>query len=340
MIGFFIITVAAFFSMLISTDLIKNHLSKNYNKQSIHVGDIPRIGGIIIFILFFLLFFFDNKLNIDNITYLKLILSTSIIFFIINFLDDLKIELNPFLRIFAILISSLLFIIISEQQLNINNYFGIKYDFIILNLILSAIVICCITLSFNIIDGLNGLTSGIYLINILMINYLFYNGDNLLLIYSFIIVGMFFLINLLSGKIFLGDSGSHFLGFFIIIIYIKTINGQSFTNYNFIITCLWYPIADTLFSVLRRIYNQKSIWKADNKHFHTLIYYFIYKQLNTNYIISCMLSSLFIILLTFMLIYINYLFYENIIITICINISSLIIYLVVYFYIYKFNLRN
>ena len=99
-------------------------------------------------------------------------------------------------------------------------------------------------------------TSWIYWISILIILYLF----------NF------------SNKLFIGDSGSYFLGFiygFLIIeIYLSNTKLSPF----FIILLVWYPCFELLFSIIRKFRFKKSPIVPDTKHLHQLLYISIKKK--------------------------------------------------------------
>ena len=71
-------------------------------------------------------------------------------------------------------------------------------------------------------------------------------------------------------KVFSGDSGSLFIGFFISFMTIEFYN--SFDIHPVILIWpLWYPVYDFLFVSINRLLNKKSIFKPDNTHLHHVI---------------------------------------------------------------------
>ena len=81
------------------------------------------------------------------------------------------------------------------------------------------------------------------------------------------------------GKSFLGDSGTYCISFLIGVLCIKFAY-ENFIKVSpyFIVSILWYPAIENLFSILRRISFKKKLSKADNWHLHHLIYFFIDKH--------------------------------------------------------------
>ena len=76
-------------------------------------------------------------------------------------------------------------------------------------------------------------------------------------------------------KVFSGDSGSLFIGFFISFITIELYNSFNI-HPAFLIWPLWYPVYDFLFVSINRLLNKKSIFKPDNTHLHHVISYKFY----------------------------------------------------------------
>ena len=125
----------------------------------------------------------------------------------------------------------------------------------------------------NLIDGLDGLASGISSIFFLTIGIIaYYQGRiGLSVVITFIMLGStlgFLAHNFYPAKIFMGDTGSMFLGFIISVITLlgfKTI----LTSAIIIPLCiLVVPILDTVCAIIRRKLKGESIGTPDKSHFH------------------------------------------------------------------------
>ena len=99
-----------------------------------------------------------------------------------------------------------------------------------------------------------------------------YNGDIVMAILMLALLGSltgFLLFNFEPAKIFMGDSGSLFLGFIIasasILSATKT---ETIVGLALPILALGIPIFDTLFSMLRRFLERRSMFAPDRSHFH------------------------------------------------------------------------
>lgn len=134
-----------------------------------------------------------------------------------------------------------------------------------------------ITNAINLIDGLDGLSSGVCLISCLSLLIIFSLNSSPILAIVLItalagsIVG-FLPFNFSPAKTFIGDTGSNFMGFSLSIISILGV-AKTYTAIVLIapIIVLALPIFDTLFAIIRRIVKGKSIkavLKPDKGHFH------------------------------------------------------------------------
>jgi UDP-GlcNAc:undecaprenyl-phosphate GlcNAc-1-phosphate transferase len=139
---------------------------------------------------------------------------------------------------------------------------------------LTLFVILGVSNAFNLIDGMNGLCSGIGTIILLSIGIIAYqNGDTELFKVALILSSSlfaFFLINL-RGKIFMGDAGSYMVGFTISMLAIMLIiRNTSISPFAPVLLAI-IPIFDTLFAMYRRMRLNISPFKPDKKHLHHVL---------------------------------------------------------------------
>ena len=152
---------------------------------------------------------------------------------------------------------------------------GLSFHFpMIINDILAIFFIVAITNAINLIDGLDGLSSGIsaiYFLTIAVIALITNKLGGIDIILSLIMLGAtlgFLFHNFPPAKIFMGDTGSLFLGFMISIIALLGYKVTTFTSLVVPIVVLAIPIFDTLFAILRRLLKGQSVAVADKEHFH------------------------------------------------------------------------
>ena len=257
------------------------------NKRGIHRKPIINTGGLIIY-LFFLSIISLSELNYN----IELIISIGFFVCLTGFIDD-RINLNPSSKIILIIIPSIYLILngISISDLGQYEYLGklelgkFKIPFLLLaiGLLINAT---------NYIDGIDGLLLTFFLSCLLYYIFLIDDIETIKLLKFFAIASFLNLIlNLLPSKnkfkVFSGDSGSLFIGFFISFITIELYNSFEI-HPAILIWPLWYPVYDFLFVSINRLINKKSIYEADNTHLHHIIY----KKFNGNRILPIILFLL------------------------------------------------
>jgi UDP-GlcNAc:undecaprenyl-phosphate GlcNAc-1-phosphate transferase len=143
----------------------------------------------------------------------------------------------------------------------------------LLSFIVTVLWIVGITNAMNLIDGIDGFAGGAALIS--MVSFLvlaFVNGRIEMCLISFPMIGAvlaFLFFNTYPSKIYLGDSGSLLLGFFLAVLSLKGSVKSSFGMVFIIpLTILFIPILDSLLALLRRLWNRKNPFRADRDHIH------------------------------------------------------------------------
>jgi UDP-N-acetylmuramyl pentapeptide phosphotransferase/UDP-N-acetylglucosamine-1-phosphate transferase len=105
-------------------------------------------------------------------------------------------------------------------------------------------------------------------------------GDNtiMMVILMFIMMIVAFLcFNYPKGQIFLGDLGAYFLAFLTGMITIMFFGRHSEISPWFPVLILIYPMTEVAFSMVRRLYRGKPVFRPDTKHLHIKIFYFLRK---------------------------------------------------------------
>lgn len=197
---------------------------------------------------------------------------------LVCYIDDVK-GIPSLVKLAAQIIAAIIVVAFGVRIENISIPF--TEGKIVINEIFSYILTVCwiigITNAINLIDGLDGLSSGVTLISCLSLLMVFaLNGSPLIAIVLITalagaIVG-FLPFNFNPAKTFIGDTGSNFMGFSLAIISILGV-AKTYTALVLIapIIILGMPIFDTLFAIFRRIVKGKSIkavFKPDKGHLH------------------------------------------------------------------------
>lgn len=324
-----------FFTLLIIYTTIKNNFLLSYTGE-IHQTfatnrKIPLVGGIII-CLSFCFYFFDYSI------FFLIIL---ILFTFLGIMSDLRSNFSPSLRLIIQLILIFLFVIISDLKI-------IDTKILILDQLLSYSIINYFFVSFcllilingtNFIDGLNTNVIGYYLIiTFFFAKFLIYEDLGLnYLNWNFWIASLFivYFFNFFK-KLFLGDSGSFILaliyGTFLIDYYFISKDITPF----FIISILWYPCFEMLFSIIRKKFQKKSPLKPDIEHLHQLFLRFLMKKkffINQKYLNS--IAATLINMYNLFVIYLSFTQQNNSIFQIYLIFFNIIIYISVYYFLFK-----
>lgn len=238
------------------------------NKRKVHTKPIPRLGGLGIFFGFLLgyMLFGQHTITMNSI------LIGSFILILTGIFDDIK-PLKASHKFIGQLIAALIVILYGEILIKDVNIFGLYINFKIFAYPITLLFILGCVNCLNLIDGLDGLAGGISAIFFITISIIAYvkGISTLAFIITLIMLGStlgFLVHNFHPAKIFMGDTGSMFLGFIIAVITIlgfKSVLASSIFIPMFI---LIVPILDTFCAIIRRKLKGESISTPDKKHFH------------------------------------------------------------------------
>jgi UDP-GlcNAc:undecaprenyl-phosphate GlcNAc-1-phosphate transferase len=145
-----------------------------------------------------------------------------------------------------------------------------------LSLTVSVVWIVAVTNAINLIDGLDGLATGLSAIVAATLSFVcFQAGQYTGVIFGVCLVGGllgFLPYNFPPARIFLGDTGALFIGFALSLIAIEGYEGgfrkASVLAFVVPLLALAVPLLDTLLSILRRVRSGKGIFDADRMHMH------------------------------------------------------------------------
>ncbi len=274
------IAVAALTPFLIKVGK-KYNLIDESNRRKVHRGAIPRIGGVGITIGTLLpiiaLSFVGNDpshLFFDGPENALVVIGGGLAIALMGLFDDIfgvpaKIKL-----LFQFLLAGMAY------------YFG--FSMAVLNTPLgpldmgffaapaSILWIVGIINAFNLIDGLDGLSSGIaFFVSITLFIMSIYHVQMFPAIVSSCLAGAvagFLIYNFNPAKIFMGDSGSMFIGYLLAIVSLKGASkGGTLVSILIPLMAMGVPILDTVMAFVRRIIRNQSIFSADKQHIHHVL---------------------------------------------------------------------
>jgi UDP-GlcNAc:undecaprenyl-phosphate/decaprenyl-phosphate GlcNAc-1-phosphate transferase len=267
-----------FFTPLIITVGKKYNLVDQPSARKIHKTAIPRIGGVAIFISFFLPFltvlFYSNdilKLLVLDHARIALIIGASIAFGL-GLGDDIK-RLNPWLK-FGVqaLVGCVAF------------WGGIRIDVISLPMVgplqlgwlslpVTVFWFLLVINAINLIDGLDGLAAGISFFAAIVLLVLCIASHSYLVAMGLAALSGatlgFLRYNFNPASIFMGDSGSYFLGYMLAALSIQgSIKSQATVVTLMPLIALGLPLMDTLWATIRRFILGQGVFAPDKDHLH------------------------------------------------------------------------
>ena len=175
------------------------------------------------------------------------------------------------------IIAALCVVIISDVRVQaISNPFS-STGVLALNYYFSCFVTVCwligITNAINLIDGLDGLAAGVSALSYIAMFFVSiilkdFDTQMITIILAGAVIG-FLPYNFNPAKIFMGDTGSTFLGFTLGVISVSgTLKAYTAISIVIPLLILGVPLFDTTFAILRRLCSGKSIMEADRGHIH------------------------------------------------------------------------
>lgn len=260
------------------------------DELKIHSSAVPMTGGPAIFLSFALALFF-----IPAIEKRFLLLTLSLAIVLTGFIDDFK-GLKPSVRfIIHILCGLFIFILFNPE------FFG---SIIISALFVSLMVASSIN-AFNMVDGMDGLCAGTALISCLGFAFAgrHLNDPSLFwtsLILIFLLLG-FLPFNFNRAKVFLGDSGSGWIGFICGYMAIRVVSSFPGKLLGVIAATLLLgaPVIDMFAAISRRLSKGQPPFMGDRSHFYDVLHrtFSVKKTVIISYIIQLLLVSAGVILL-------------------------------------------
>ncbi|MDB4349454.1 undecaprenyl/decaprenyl-phosphate alpha-N-acetylglucosaminyl 1-phosphate transferase [Omnitrophica bacterium] len=229
--------------------------------ETMHRHATPLLGGLAIFIAYFLAVIFTRGINRD----IASILIGGTILLAIGIFDD-RYGMMPKIKLFGQIIAALTVVKMGIKVEFIENYY--------LASVFSCIWIIGITNAINLVDGLDGLSGGITAISAFFFALLSWErGDFAVATLASALFGSslgFFRYNFPRAFIFMGDAGSMFVGFILANIAIlgSWTSPTQITSLAIPIFILGYPIFDTFLVVMSRLREGESVFIGRRDHPH------------------------------------------------------------------------
>ncbi len=252
--------------------------------QKLHAYPTPRIGGLAITLALFLAWWFipqSTSAERETRHLLALLLIGLLPAFLAGFVEDITKQVGVRARLLATAASGLWAALLTGYWVSCVHIPGLDHLLAIpvVGLLFTAFAVAGVANSVNIIDGLNGLASGVVVLMLLTIGVIAFRVGDMPMLYLALLGAAvtfgFLCVNFPRGYLFLGDAGAYTLGFYVsmLCVMLAMRNPLDVSPWAMLLVC-GYPVIETLFSVYRRMTRRRKHHPGapDASHLHSLIY--------------------------------------------------------------------
>lgn len=250
-------------------------LDSAWGVQRFHTQPTPRIGGVAIAMGLLVVWW---QASAERHALLAPLLLASFPALVFGLAEDISKRVGPRTRLIATMSSGALASLISGTALA---HTGLPwFDAALqawwpLAVAFTAFAVGGVANAINIVDGFNGLASGLVIIGVCALGAIALQaGDKPLAEVMFVVAAVvagFLAVNFPLGKIFLGDGGAYVLGFCLAWLAVLLIErNPSVSPAAVLLTCA-YPVVEVAFSVIRRMRRGLPAMRADRLHLHSLV---------------------------------------------------------------------
>lgn len=257
--------MAAFLAALVLTPLVRAAaLRAGFvdmpNHRSLHDSPIANTGGIALYFSFVFPVIWILGRSYSNMFWL---IAAATIILLVGFLDDAK-GLAPSGKLAGQTLAAL--VVVAS---------GVKIGFLpeVIGVPLTLFWLVGISNAFNLLDGMDGLAAGVSAIvsMFFVIHFLRHSAPQSALL-AVVLAGSclgFLKYNFHKAAIFMGDTGSLFLGFMLGLLgVLSSAHSSSLMELSMPLVLLGLPIMDTSLAVIRRLIQRKPLFEADSDHFY------------------------------------------------------------------------
>jgi UDP-GlcNAc:undecaprenyl-phosphate GlcNAc-1-phosphate transferase len=281
--------ITAMCSALIMTPVVRRvaerfgWLDSPRDERRVHLKAVPRLGGVVIFLsvlvaLAALTIFDDHtrRLIRANPIQLFVVLVPATLVFLCGLYDDLRGAHARLKLLWQGLAGVLLYSLGGRVEALSIPFIGSVELHWVVGLIVTVFWTVAITNAFNLIDGIDGLAAGAALFASLVISAVaLLLGHPILASVALALSGAligFLRYNFNPASIFLGDSGSLFIGFTLAALSVEETQKASTTLAVTIpLIAFGLPVIDTGLALIRRFISGRSLFQADREHIHHML---------------------------------------------------------------------
>ena len=282
----------------------KYKIFRKPSERDLHWRFVPKLTGLSFYVaLLVVAFTFVPFVDVQR---LILVLGAGAIIVYIGIRDDIY-QLRPIVKLVLQLVAIAFFVF--GDDLVVRNLYGFLNIYELpfgVDYFLSFFVGVFMINAFNLCDGIDGLAAMLGIVISVCYGAIFYIiGDYLFLSFSVILIGCLFAFlrfNLQDkNKVFMGDTGSLFLGFVFYLFTLYFVTNESvilsvFVPHKSLVSlaalCIFIvPILDSGSVFFSRVWHKKSPFKPDNNHVHHLVLHFTKNHVMASLIIVAALTG-------------------------------------------------
>jgi len=242
--------------------------------QTMHLNRTSRFGGVAILISL------ATGLLVDfgwsNLIVLQTV-ACAFPLFLVGISEDFGWNISPRWRLLAAALSAVLAIYLCGAVIDRAGFSNLDFLFKqpAIAVAFTVIALTGVSQSFNLLDGLHGLCAFTALIVALCLALIADKGGQVDLVRALgwlaaALIG-FLILNFPHGRVFLGDAGATCLGFILSGIAVEILWSQPLVSPWALVLVFFWPIADTLFAIVRRTFCHHAAMRPDRMHFHHVV---------------------------------------------------------------------
>ena len=286
---YFALFLIATFSTLIITPLIRRLcqrfklLDVPADGRRVHTSATPRLGGVAIYLS--LMLALSSLLLVTNLVteslayyspiFLKVLVPSSLVL-LLGVYDDLR-GTNALVKFIGLgLIASLFYAMGGRIEALAVPFVGAVHFPAVISFVLTVFWLVAISNAFNLIDGVDGLATGAALFSsVVILVVALSGGHSVMIVVTIVLCGAlagFLRYNFSPASIFLGDSGSLFVGF--LLASLSLLGAQKATTAIAVITpilAFGLPVVDTTMTMARRLIGGRPVFQGDGEHIHHML---------------------------------------------------------------------
>ena len=249
-------------------------------ERQVHSSPLPRLGGVAIFISFSvsvaiavaMAWHIPRWHSAVSVKTLLTILLPAALVFVLGVYDDIR-GAGPYFKFVVQAIAATILFAFGLRIVDIPVLFGHHSLPWFAGLVFTVVWVLAITNAFNLIDGLDGLAAGSALFSTLVAFVVaLLNGPSLVTVMTIALAGAilgFLRYNFNPATIFLGDSGSLFIGFLLSALALQGAQkAPTIVAVAIPVVSFGLPILETALSILRRLISGRPVFTADREHIH------------------------------------------------------------------------